>query len=94
MDKTITLKFGGSINRLAGNKYGQEIYKTQVSGKIDFESKNIIIIPSQIENVAISFFQGFTKEIVQKVGKDKVFEIVEIVANDIVRNKFYKSVYF
>ncbi|MBZ9608618.1 hypothetical protein G9F73_012445 [Clostridium estertheticum] len=94
MDIKIELKFTKSISRLAGNSYGQEIYNKQVKDLIDFSGKNLIIIPSHIEDIAISFVQGFTYEIFEKISKDMFFEHISIDANEKIRNKFMKAAFF
>lgn len=94
MTNKITLSFPTTINRLAGNHFGVEIYNDQVKEKINYSKKNIIIIPEYIEDVAISFVQGFTQEIFNKIKKDEFTNYFEIQANDKVRNKFIKSIYF
>ena len=94
MEKRIELNFNNSISRLAGNSYGQEIYSKQVEDIIDLFGKNVIVIPDYIEDIAISFIQGFTAKIFEKISKDTFFEHIVIEANEKVKNKFRKSVYF
>lgn len=94
METKIELKINKSISRLAGNSYGQEIYNTQVKDVIDFSGKNLIIIPNYIEDIAISFVQGFTLEIFEKISKDAFFDHIDIQANEKVKNKFIKAVFF
>lgn len=94
MTNKITLNFPTTINRLAGNHFGVETYNNQVKENINYSKKNIIIIPEYIEDVAISFVQGFTQEIFNKIKKDEFDNYFEIQAKDKVRNKFIKSIYF
>ncbi|MGL5379020.1 hypothetical protein [Clostridium sp.] len=94
MNKRIELKFNNSITRLAGNEYGQDIYNKQVKDEIDFQGINIIVIPRHIEDIAISFVQGFICEILNHISKDEFNEHFVIEANEKIVNKFKKSVYF
>ena len=63
-DNIIRLQFDKSLSCLAGNPYGKSVYDDQVKGKLDFKCKNIIEFPSYIDDIAISFIQGFFKNIV------------------------------
>ena len=94
METRIQLKFNNSISRLAGNAYGQQIYNEQVEDIINFSGKNIIIIPTNIEDIAISFVQGFSLKVFEKISKDKFFDHIIIEANEKVKNKFIKAVFF
>ena len=90
----IKLDVDSTITRLAGNPYGEEIYNTQVKDKIDFSSKNTIVVPENIEDVAISFVQGFTKNIFSKIDKEDFYNYFNIEGKVKVVNKFRKSIYF
>ena len=94
MEIRINLVFDNSISRLSGNSYGEEIYIEQVNGKINLSEKNVIVFPNYIEDVAISFIQGFTKNILKVIPKDEFFDHVLIEGTDKVKNKFLKGVYF
>lgn len=94
MKNKIILKFTNSISRLAGNTFGREIYEKQVKDKIDLSKMNIIVIPDQIEDIAISFVQGFTQKIFEEINKDEFSNYFEIEGRQKVIDKFNKSVYF
>jgi hypothetical protein len=94
MDKKIELKFDKSLNRIAGNAYGQEIYQKQVENIIDFTGMNVIVFPQYIEDIAISFVQGFTLKIFEKIGRDAFLDHISIDANEKVKNKFFKAAFF
>ncbi|GAA0825231.1 hypothetical protein [Clostridium tertium] len=94
MENIIELKFNNTISRLAGNAFGKSTYINQVKDKINFNDTNIIIIPDYIEDIAISFVQGFTYEIFEKISKDEFNKYFIIQADDKIVNKFQKSVYF
>ena len=68
----INLVFDKQLTRLAGNPYGAEIYNNQVKEKIDWDAQNEIIFPNEINRIAISFIQGFAKEILKRVDKNEV----------------------
>lgn len=94
MEKIIELKFNNTISRLAGNSFGQDIYNQQVEEKVDFSAINIIVIPNNIENIAISFVQGFTEKIFQCINKEEFYNHFVIQGNEKIVNKFRKSVFF
>lgn len=94
MENIIELKFNNTITRLAGNAFGKSTYINQARDKISFNTTNIIIIPDFIEDIAISFVQGFTCEIFENITKDEFNKYFIIKANDKIINKFEKSVYF
>lgn len=92
LNNYIELKFDKLITNLVGNKLGRTTYKNQVQGKIDFDKMNIITFDDAIEDVAISFFQGFCHELVEAHGKKEVNKIIEVqsIHQDIM-NKFKKT---
>ena len=61
----IELSFKKDIKGLAGNDYGYEIYCKQVANKIKWDDINTIIFPKYIERIAISFIQGFCRDILK-----------------------------
>ena len=65
----IELAFEEGDTCLAGYPYGEKIFKDQVDGKLDRQQVNMIIFPDQIEQVAISFTQGFFKGILEEEDK-------------------------
>lgn len=80
-----------TLTSLAGNPYGQLVYKEQVDQKIDFNKKNIIIFPNEIKRVASSFIQGFTSKIYKELNGRKFDDIIEIQGDQNLILKF-KSV--
>lgn len=94
MENKIELRFKNTISRLAGNSFGQQVYNEQVKDKVDLNSSNIIVIPRQIEDIAISFVQGFIKEILEKISKEEFSNLFIIEGNDKVVNKFNRSIFF
>lgn len=94
MENKIALTFTNSISRLAGNTLGRETFEKQVKGKIDYSKMNIIVMPDTIEDLAISFVQGFTQEIFNDIQKDEFSDYFKVEGNQKVVDKFMKSVYF
>ena len=74
----IRLQFDKSLSCLASNPYGKTIYDEQVRGRLDSNKKNIIEFPSFIDDIAISFIQGFFKNIVKEMGFGGFMKKVEI----------------
>lgn len=92
-DNIIRLQFDKSLSCLAGNPYGKSVYDDQVKGKLDFKCKNIIEFPSYIDDIAISFIQGFFKNIVKEMGLGAFMDNVEIrVSSEDLRKKILDNV--
>lgn len=94
MAKRIELDIPKDIDRLAGNPFGEEIYYKSVKNAVDFSDMNIIIIPNNIEDIAISFVQGFTCHIFEMISKDEFYKYFKIEGNEKVINKFKKGIYY
>lgn len=63
------LQFDKALTRLSGFDLGEEMYDTQIKGKIDFNDQIItIVIPERVDLIGSSFIQGFFKEIVANIG--------------------------
>lgn len=93
--KKIELEFGGSITRIAGNPFGQQIYKEQIKNQMDLETVNKVIFPDYINGVSISFVQGLMHEIVEEKGKNYFKKHFELYSkNPVVNEKLRKSVDF
>lgn len=71
----IELKFDKTITRLAGNEFGYNTYKEQVEKNVDWNNLNEIIFPKEIDRIAISFIQGFARDILKKIDKNNIEEI-------------------
>lgn len=78
MSNEINLVFDKSTTRLAGNPYGKSVYREQIERKIDYNKKNIIVFPNNIEKVASSFIQGLFSEIVKNIGYVGISEKIEL----------------
>jgi hypothetical protein len=78
-----------TLKGIAGYPYGEDIFNMQVKPKYkDKEGiKNIIIFPTTIEKVAISFVQGFMKELIKNKKK---LDNLEIRGNEEFVKKFYQ----
>ena len=90
----IKLEFENGVSRLVGLELGKNIYKTQVEGKVDYSKKNIIVIPNEIEDVAITFVQGLTEGIFDNIKKDEFQTYFEVRGSQKVIDKVIKSIYF
>lgn len=90
----IKLEFENGVSRLVGLELGKNIYKTQIEGKVDYSKKNIIVIPNEIEDVAITFVQGLTEGIFDNIKKDEFQTYFEVRGSQKVIDKVIKSIYF
>jgi len=88
----INLEFDKTVSSIAGNPYGKETFDEQVKKIINYNEKTTIVFPSYIRKIAISFIQGFTKEMIDNLGYEKFFEIIEIdVSSAKLKEKFIES---
>ncbi len=91
----INLVFDKQLTRLAGNPYGYEVYENQIKDKINWEEVNEIIFPQQIDRIAVSFIQGFAKEILKKVDKNDVEKLFVFKAsNKELEDKILNNIIF
>lgn len=91
----INLEFDKMLTRLAGNMYGSEVYNDQVKNKIKWEEQNQIIFPDRIDRIAISFIQGFSKEIVKKIDKNEIEKLLIFkVSSKELEEKILNSIKF
>ncbi|MDD9139045.1 hypothetical protein H7198_05445 [Fructobacillus sp. CRL 2054] len=77
MAKTINLSFAPNTYGLAGVSKGKETFKTQVEPLITPEVLNspdpiTIQFPDSIVIIGISFWDGFSEELINKVGYDGI----------------------
>ena len=90
----IELNFKKSITGLAGNPFGKSVYKEQVASKLNPDLENVIVFPDQIEDIAISFIQGFFTELGNKYSYDQIRRIIKIKAgSDFVEQKIWENIY-
>ena len=91
----INLVFDKQLTRLADNPYGYEVYENQIKDKINWEEVNEIIFPQQIDRIAVSFIQGFAKEILKKVDKNDVEKLFVFKAsNKELEDKILNNIIF
>lgn len=88
----INLEFTGTVSRIAGNSFGRRIYEEQVKNNIDYQKHNIIIFPTYIKDIGMSFVKGFTEEMFDKLTLDEFNEIFEIRGVDKVVDKFMRAI--
>lgn len=93
-ENIIELQFDKATTRLAGNPYGKNVYEEQVKDKIDYNKRNVIWFPANVEKVASSFVQGFFSEIIEKIGYEGVENTVEIESvNTKMKEDMYKDLF-
>lgn len=88
----IILTFDKTLIAIAGYEYGNKIFEEQVKSKYKSGEKNIIIFPEQIEYVAISFVQGFLKDLLKEYEIDKILKEIDIRGNKNFVSKFYRVI--
>lgn len=89
----IILKFEKTTTNLAGNRFGNAVFCEQVKPKIKEDTVNIVIFPFEIQDIASSFIEGLYKELGEKYGKDDVFDIMVLSAeNEEAQNKIIDSI--
>ena len=79
-----------NINRAAGYTLGLKTYEEQVKPFYVEGAINIINLPSNLEDVSISFVQGFIAELKEKYGWDVVINQISFFGNSKVVEKFYE----
>lgn len=79
MKKTYTIEYSKYGDTLWDNDYGQEDAKKIIESKDIKETDNLeIIIDDEIEDVIISYVEGFYDVFSKKFGKDFCKENIEI----------------
>lgn len=95
MTNRIVLKFDKATTKLAGNPYGRAVFQEQLNNKIDYNKKNIIVFPDNIERVASSFTQGMFSEIIKEIGYTNLDKIIEIRAgSDELAKRIYEDLVY
>ena len=77
MENLIQLRFDKATTNLAGNRYGNQVFESQIQKKLD-----IVVFPEAIEDIASSFIEGIYKFIGEKYGKTKALEIMCLQAEN------------
>lgn len=94
MENKIELVFSDDIKSLFGKDLGKKIFIEQVESKIDCVKLNIIVLPSSIENISISFVKGFTEKILNYISEYEFLDYFRICGNQKVVSKFLKSIHY
>lgn len=85
MEKVINLDFGSpSKKALAGVKYGEQIFKNQVATVMndsDWKEPFTITFPEAVIMIGFSFWLGFSRPLVGKIGPDGVRERVQLITS-------------
>jgi len=89
--KTVNLNFDKSITRISGFKYGEDKYKEIES---ELTEPCVIKFPDHIQDIAISFIQGFMSQYLEKASAAAFFDLYSIDGNEKVKTKFKKAAYF
>lgn len=77
--KVVELKFPQDLVGLAGRKYGEQVYETQIKPQWDSHSENVTLeFPEYIEIVSSSFVQGLFSQIIEDFGYDGIREKVSV----------------
>lgn len=85
----IVLEFDPDLNCVAGTEYGQEVYNSQVKGKLNFNEKAVIEFPERIKTASSSFVGGFLGALIDDIGKEKYEENVCFSGYNTLTEKFY-----
>lgn len=90
----VTLEFEKTITRVAGFDYGQECYRNQILGKLDYTQPFTLIIPSHIQRIASSFVQGFFADIKKEIGISGIRENMTISSpNEKLKSDIVEKLY-
>lgn len=73
----IELVLDKSLPEIVGNPKGVKTFKEQVEKKVDWNGMNTIVFPSFIEDISVSFVQGFCSEIFKKIKKEDLLKHFE-----------------
>lgn len=86
MTNTINLSFDSNTYGLAGTSEGKQTFKKQVAPLItpellDSPDPITIQFPDSIVIIGISFWDGFSEELINKVGYDDIAQRVRFVTS-------------
>lgn len=94
----IDLEFAKDQTGLAGNDSGRYVFNKQIKPRLEKAGdhgpaqKIVLIFPSQITRVAISFTQGLTFELANKYGRANLPRILEIkTGRESLTEKIYRD---
>ena len=82
----VELVFDKLITSLAGNRFGREIYRKQIAGKMTDEGVSAIL-PEYIEDIASSFYEGIFAELNEQYGTERAHEMLSIYTQNEYINK-------
>lgn len=82
------MKFEKTITKLAGNQFGRVTYENQVKD-YNYVDKLKIIFPKKIDNIALSFIQGFFGNLLKNIGIAGIEKQVEILSDTVSGIKNY-----
>lgn len=76
----IVIRFDKMIAFVSGRETGKTVFKEQIAPRIvnlDELEKISIVFPPTVANVSISFTKGLISDLVEKIGIDKTYELLE-----------------
>ena len=96
MTNKIMLDLPNTLTRISGNEYGQSVFNNQVKSKISTTEINEIIFPDNVEGVGISFVKGLMGTMIDKYGKEKIFDHFTFTSNkdDVVKSVKESIIYW
>ena len=77
----VHLIFDKLITSLAGNRFGRETYRKQISSSMTEEGVDAIL-PDNIEDIASSFYEGLFAELNEKYGTERAHELLIVSTNN------------
>lgn len=79
----IMLNFPKSMTDLTGNRFGRNIFETQVRPKMDSKKKKVIVeLPTAINDVGTSFIQGMYAYLSEEYGNEKALSIMQLCSKN------------
>lgn len=76
----IMIKFDKMITFVSGRETGKTVFKEQIAPKIDNLDeieKIVIMFPKNVANVSISFTKGLISELVERIGIDETYRLLD-----------------
>lgn len=86
--KEIFIDTGPEELFLIGEKQGKKIGKETICTNFEKRSKNIIIIPENVEDVTISFIEGMISALPKGISRKEFYKYFDIKGNDNIIDKF------
>lgn len=78
--------------KLVGYSRGKELYKKIEDTMVYDGDLTIILFPTNVDDVSISFVNGFTEGIFKHINRDEFENYFKVVGSDNVVEKFIRSI--